>query len=94
VNVSTELPEPDRRWNRTLLAWTGSRAPESSNMRKVHIAGTDGPATLYSVDVILAVGYRANPSRVMAFRRWASTALKQCLIEGDAHRRRSPVGDC
>lgn len=55
-----------------------------SNMQKVHIAGADRPVTLYSLDVILAVGYRANSSRAITFRRWATTTLKQYLLDGVA----------
>lgn len=55
-----------------------------SNMQKVHIASSDRPVTLYSLDVILAVGYRANSGRAITFRRWASGVLKQYLLEGAA----------
>lgn len=34
-----------------------------SNMQKMHITSSDRPVTLYSLDVILAVGYRTNSSR-------------------------------
>ena len=57
---------------------------QESNMQKVHIAGADRPVTLYSLDVILAVGYRANSGRAITFRRWASNVLKQYVIEGVA----------
>lgn len=57
---------------------------QESNMQKVHIAGADRPVTLYSLDVILAVGYRANSARAITFRRWATTILKQFVIEGAA----------
>ncbi len=33
---------------------------EKSNMQKMHIANSDKPVTLYSLDVILSVGYRTN----------------------------------
>lgn len=47
-----------------------------SNMQQVHIAGSDRPVTLYSLDVVLAVGYRANSARAIAFRRWATEASR------------------
>ena len=31
-----------------------------SNVQKMHIANSDKPVNFYSLDVILAVGYRAN----------------------------------
>ena len=30
----------------------------------------------YNLDIILAVGYRTNSSKVIEFRRWASKVLK------------------
>src|SRR3546814_6477016 len=37
------------------------------------------PVTLYSLDAILAVGYRVRSPRGVQFRRWATTALKDYL---------------
>lgn len=55
-----------------------------SNVRKTHFANADRPIALYSLDMILAVGYRVNSSRGIIFRRWANSVLKQYLIEGYA----------
>lgn len=55
-----------------------------SNVRKAHFANSDRPTSLYSLDMILAVGYRVNSKRGIAFRRWANTVLKQYLVEGYA----------
>lgn len=55
-----------------------------SNMQKMHIASADRPVTYYSLDVILAVGYRANSGRAIQFRRWANTVLKDYLVKGVA----------
>ncbi|MHB1324071.1 MAG: RhuM family protein [Coriobacteriia bacterium] len=55
-----------------------------SNMQKTHSPSSDRSVTLYSLDVILAVGYRANSARAMEFRRWASGVLKQYMLEGVA----------
>ena len=38
----------------------------------------------YNLDVILSVGYRVKSKRGIAFRKWASTVLKQYVIEGYA----------
>ncbi|HRA47669.1 MAG TPA: RhuM family protein [Thermomicrobiales bacterium] len=57
---------------------------EESNMQKMHIANSDRPVTLYSLDVILAIGYRANSGRAIAFRRWATEVLKRYLVDGAA----------
>ncbi len=55
-----------------------------SNVRKTHVANADRPTALYGLDMILAVGYRVNSKRGIAFRRWANSVLKQYLIEGYA----------
>lgn len=55
-----------------------------SNVRKTHFANADRPTALYSLDMILAVGYRVNSSQGIIFRRWANSVLKQYLIEGYA----------
>jgi len=53
-----------------------------SNVQKMHIANSDKPIKLYSLDVILAVGYRTNSSKAIAFRIWATKTLKQHLLQG------------
>ncbi len=55
---------------------------EKSNMQKMHIANSDKPVTFYSLDIILAVGYRTNSSKAIAFRIWATKTLKQHLVDG------------
>lgn len=55
---------------------------EKSNVRKTHIANSDRPTKLYSLDMILAVGYRTNSKQAIKFRRWASEVLKGYLING------------
>ncbi len=55
-----------------------------SNVQKVHIAHSDRPTEFYSLDVILAVGYRVNSSRAIHFRQWATKILKRYLIRGYA----------
>jgi len=40
-----------------------------SNMQKMHIANSDKPVAFYSLDLILAVGYRANSARAIEFRQ-------------------------
>lgn len=53
------------------------------------------PVTLYSLDAILAVGYRVRSPRGVQFRRWASTLLKEYLTKGfvmDDERLKNPDG--
>lgn len=55
---------------------------EESNVQKMHIANSDKPVKFYSLDIILAVGYRTNSSKAIKFRQWATKILKQYLING------------
>jgi hypothetical protein len=53
-----------------------------SNVQKMHIANSDKPVALYSLDVILAVGYRTNSRIAVAFRKWATKTLREHITRG------------
>jgi prophage maintenance system killer protein len=53
-----------------------------SNMQKMHIAKSDKPVVLYSLDMIISVGYRVNSKRGTQFRIWATQTLKDHLVRG------------
>ena len=55
---------------------------EKSNVQKMHFPHSDKPIKLYSLDIILAVGYRTNSAKAILFRKWATKTLKQHLLEG------------
>jgi prophage antirepressor-like protein len=55
---------------------------EKSNMQKMHIANSDKPVSFYSLDIILAVGYRTNSSKAIKFRQWATSILKNYIQNG------------
>lgn len=55
---------------------------EKSNVQKMHIANSDKPVTLYSLDIILAVGYRANSGRAIEFRKWATKTMRNYITDG------------
>ena len=57
---------------------------EKSNVQKMHIANSDKPVKIYSLDIILAVGYRTNSPKAMKFRQWSSRILKEYIIKGYA----------
>ena len=57
---------------------------EKSNMQKMHNANSDKPVLLYSLDIILAVGYRTNSSRAIKFRQWATKTLREYIVKGIA----------
>jgi prophage maintenance system killer protein len=48
----------------------------------MHIAFSDKPVNLYSLDVIISAGYRVNSIRATQFRIWATKVLKKHLING------------
>ena len=57
---------------------------QKSNMQKMHIANSDKPVTFYSLDVILAVGYRTNSATAIRFRQWATKTLRDYILKGYA----------
>lgn len=64
--------------------FTDKEIDKEGNVQKMHIAKSDKPVTLYSLDVILAVGYRTNSARAIHFRKWATNILKSYLSKGYA----------
>src|SRR5665811_2220647 len=56
--------------------------PEESNMQKMHIALSDKPTSLYSLDAIISVGYRVKSLRGTQFRIWATRTLRDHLLRG------------
>jgi prophage maintenance system killer protein len=55
---------------------------EKRNMQKMHNAISDKPLNVYSLDIILAVGYRTNSARAIQFRQWATKTLKSHVLDG------------
>ncbi|MBS1737897.1 MAG: virulence RhuM family protein [Bacteroidetes bacterium] len=55
---------------------------QESNVQILHIANSDKPVTIYSLDVIIAVGYRVNSYKATKFRIWATKILREYLIKG------------
>lgn len=68
---------------------------EKSNVSFFHIANSDKPVAFYSLNVILAVGFRVRSPRGTEFRRWANTTLREYLQKGfliDDERLKNPDG--
>ena len=57
---------------------------EKSNVQKMHIANSDKPVSLYSLDVIISIGYRVKSQNGVIFRKWANKVLKAYLLKGYA----------
>jgi hypothetical protein len=55
-----------------------------SNLQNLHIANSDRPVVFYSLDVILAVGYRVKSPKATKFRQWATAVLHEYLQKGFA----------
>lgn len=55
---------------------------QESNVQNLHIAGSDKPARLYSLDVVISVGYRVKSAEGVHFRQWATGLLKEHLTRG------------
>lgn len=55
---------------------------KKSNMQKMHNANSDKPIDLYSLDVIISVGYRVKSKQGTQFRIWATNLLKNHLVKG------------
>ncbi|MBC5643206.1 virulence RhuM family protein [Parabacteroides sp. BX2] len=55
---------------------------KESNVHFLHIANSDKPVMLYSLDVIISVGYRVKSQRGTLFRQWANQILKDHLLKG------------
>ena len=67
---------------------TDKQIDEKSNVQKMHIANSDKPVTLYSLDIILGVGYRTNSAKAIEFRQWATKTLRQHITQGYTINRR------
>jgi hypothetical protein len=71
---------------------------KSSVIKDYLTTATDGKkynVTFYSLDMILAVGFRIRSKRGVQFRRWANTVLKEFMQKGfvmDDERLKNPDG--
>ncbi len=59
-----------------------SEVDVKSNVQKMHIPNSDKLVYIYSLDVILAVGYRAKSVKAIYFRRWATKTLREHITKG------------
>ena len=66
---------------------------DESNLHKTQIASSTKPITIYSLDMIISVGYRVSSKQATMFRKWATDKLVQFATKGfvvDAARLKSP----
>ena len=64
--------------------FTEGELDQESNVHFLHIPFSDRPVKLYSLDVIISVGYRVKSQRGTQFRQWANKVLKDYLLKGYA----------
>ena len=55
---------------------------ENNNVQILHNIIPGRPTTIYSLDVIISVGYRVKSLRGTEFRRWATKVLREHLLRG------------
>ena len=65
--------------------FSNNELKENSVIRKIRITATDGKdynTNFYSLDAIIAVGYRVNSKEATDFRIWATNTLKEYIKKG------------
>lgn len=55
---------------------------EGSNVKILHITTSFKPVAFYSLDVIIAVGFRVKSPQATQFRQWATSVLHEYLQKG------------
>lgn len=55
---------------------------KDSNLQKIQVPNSDKPISIYSLDVVISVGYRVNSRQGVAFRNWATRVLKEYMLRG------------
>ena len=61
---------------------------ENSNVQILHFANSDKPVKLYSLDIIISIGYRVKSIQGTRFRQWANKIIKEYLFRGYSVSRR------
>lgn len=65
--------------------FTSKELNENEVIRKIRITADDGKnykTNFYSLDAIIAVGYRVNSYEATQFRKWATNTLKEYIKKG------------
>ncbi|GAA0476793.1 virulence RhuM family protein [Parasphingorhabdus litoris] len=66
---------------------------DESNLHKMQIASSTKPITLYTLDMVISIGYRTSSKQATLFRRWATDKLVQFATKGfviDSARLKNP----
>ncbi len=54
---------------------------KQTNVQKISILNSENLMTLYSLEVVIAVGFRLSGTSAIRFRQWANTVLKNQIIK-------------
>jgi hypothetical protein len=57
---------------------------ERGNVHFLHVPPSDKPVKIYSLNVVISVGYRVKSVRGTQFRIWATSVLRDYLLRGHA----------
>ena len=77
-----------KKYNYNIKVKTGYESKEESTIRKIRIVQKEGKRNVnrevdfYSLDAIIAVGYRVNSYEATQFRIWATNTLKEYIKKG------------
>ena len=66
---------------------------EGSNLQFMQIARSTKPVALYSLDMVISVGYRVSSAQATLFRKWATSVLVRFATKGfvvDVERLKAP----
>lgn len=66
---------------------------EGGNLQFMQIARSTKPVALYSLDMVISVGYRVSSAQATLFRKWATSVLVRFATSGfvvDAERLKNP----
>jgi hypothetical protein len=66
---------------------------EADNLQKMQVIGSGRPGTLYSLDMVISVGYRVSSTQATLFRKWATGVLVRFATKGfvvDVERLKDP----
>ena len=66
---------------------------EQGNLQFMQIARSTKPVALYSLDMVISVGYRVSSAQATLFRKWATSVLVRFATKGfvvDAERLKAP----
>jgi hypothetical protein len=62
--------------------FTEDELDRKSNVQNMHIATSDKPVAIYSLNTILSVGFRVKSKRGTRFRTWATQILREHILQG------------